>query len=116
MFKKELVDGSRDVIVYFVNYDIAGNGFAIVNGKVDLERSIQNTNGRGLIVMATGSHVDLQMADYLEIYARTLMHEQCHLYGLKHVPIPNTLMFPCGNYGSKQLDKDSKIQLLDALE
>lgn len=114
--QRELSENGQDLIVYFVSVWSVGNGFAIADGVIDLKNPpVRNANGKGLIVLHTRPSPHFKTKDLLTVYAEVLMHEQCHLYGLRHVFIPNTLMFPGVLFGSEQLDEDSKEQLLQAL-
>lgn len=113
--QRELTENHQDLIVYFVNDLSAGHGFAIADGLIDLDRPVRNANGKGLIVLHSRTNPESKIEDHLAIYSEVLMHEQCHLYGLWHVLIPNTLMFPYSAFGNEKLDEDSKWQLLAAL-
>lgn len=114
--RKELAENTHDLVIYFVSNMAVGTGVAIADGIIDLERPVRNANGRGLIILGTDLSSGFKKDEYLSKYSETLMHEQCHLYGLFHVPIPGTLMFPYSAYGSEQLDEFSKPLLLEALE
>ncbi len=101
---REFNQRHSNIVMVFAGHILRGSGRAFEN------TASSDSDGGGLIILGTYPDplAPANRKKVLEGYAKVVMHEHGHLYGLGHVSQKNTLMYPFGDGMGINLDKRSK--------